>query len=219
MNGGQDLGGVHGLGPVRPEPNEPVFHAEWERRAMALTIATGMLGRWNIDRSRHARENRHPAAYLTLSYYELWLAGITQLLAEEGLVSADELAAGRPLTPPSGPAVAPTPDDALAMLARGGPTNRPITVPPRFQPGAQVRVRLDHPTGHTRAPGYLRGRIGAVLRDHGGHVFPDTNALGRGERPERLYTVAFAADALWGAAATPRSRVMADLWDSYLEPT
>ena len=32
MNGGHDLGGMHGLGPIDPEPEskEPVFHTEWE---------------------------------------------------------------------------------------------------------------------------------------------------------------------------------------------
>ena len=38
MNGGQDLGGAQGHGPVIPEPNEPVFHADWEKRAFALTL-------------------------------------------------------------------------------------------------------------------------------------------------------------------------------------
>ena len=27
MNGMHDLGGMHGMGPINPEPNEPVFHA------------------------------------------------------------------------------------------------------------------------------------------------------------------------------------------------
>ena len=51
MNGAHDLGGMHGLGPIDPEPEseEPVFHAEWERRAFALNLATGFLGKWNID--------------------------------------------------------------------------------------------------------------------------------------------------------------------------
>ncbi|MGB7829866.1 MAG: nitrile hydratase subunit beta, partial [Pseudolabrys sp.] len=42
MNGAQDMGGKPGFGPVNPEPNEPVFHAEWEKRAFALTLAMGM---------------------------------------------------------------------------------------------------------------------------------------------------------------------------------
>ncbi len=32
MNGPHDLGGLMGFGPIKPEPDEPVFHAEWEKR-------------------------------------------------------------------------------------------------------------------------------------------------------------------------------------------
>jgi len=100
MNGAHDMGGVHGFGPVVPEAHEPTFHAEWERRVFALTLAAGKPGQWNIDMGRFARENRPPADYLAKSYYELWLAGLEALLAERGLVSADEIEAGRPLGEP-----------------------------------------------------------------------------------------------------------------------
>ena len=50
MNGVHDMGGMHGFGPVEPEPDEPVFHAEWERRAFALTLAMGATGQWNARR-------------------------------------------------------------------------------------------------------------------------------------------------------------------------
>lgn len=75
MKGGHDLGGQSGMGPINPEPEsqEPVFHAEWERRVFALTLATGMLGKWNIDESRHARERQDPITYIENSYYENWL--------------------------------------------------------------------------------------------------------------------------------------------------
>ena len=94
MRGGHDLGGRQGFGPVAPEPEfeEPVFHHEWERRVFAMTLATGMLGQWNIDQSRHARERQHPVAYLEQSYYENWLAGTEKLLLEAGLISQGELA-------------------------------------------------------------------------------------------------------------------------------
>ena len=45
MDGAHDMGGVAWSGPVRPEPNEPVFHAEWERRAFAITHGDGHAGR------------------------------------------------------------------------------------------------------------------------------------------------------------------------------
>ncbi len=93
MNGVHDMGGMDGFGPVEIEKDEPIFHAEWERRTMALTVAMGFQGLWNIDKSRYARENRDPLGYLADSYYERWLYGLEVLLEENGLVSRDEIAA------------------------------------------------------------------------------------------------------------------------------
>ena len=93
MNGGHDLGGMDGLGPIRPSRSkkEPVFHHEWEKTAFALTLAASSLGRWNIDTSRFARERQHPVAYLSNTYYQNWLAGLETLLLETGMVTAEEL--------------------------------------------------------------------------------------------------------------------------------
>lgn len=93
MNGAHDMGGMDGFGPVEIEKDEPIFHAEWERRTMALTVAMGFQGLWNIDKSRYARENRDPLGYLQDSYYERWLYGLEVLLEENGLVTHDEIAA------------------------------------------------------------------------------------------------------------------------------
>ena len=93
MNGAHDMGGMDGFGPVEIEKNEPLFHAEWERRAMALTVAMAFHGLWNIDMSRYARENRDPLGYLEDSYYERWLYGLEVLLEQNGLVTRDEIAA------------------------------------------------------------------------------------------------------------------------------
>ena len=95
MNGAHDLGGMDGFGPIDPEPNEPVFHGEWERRVFAMTVAMGFTGAWNIDMSRHARERMDPAEYLRASYYEKWLHGLETLLVEKGLLTRAELAARR----------------------------------------------------------------------------------------------------------------------------
>ena len=45
--GGHDLGGLKGLGPISPEAEstEPVFHADWEKRIFALTLAVGLWAR------------------------------------------------------------------------------------------------------------------------------------------------------------------------------
>ena len=128
MNGAHDLGGMHGLGPINPEPEvtEPVFHAEWERRVFGLNLAAGALGQWNIDISRHARERQHPIAYLRHSYYENWLIGLETLLLEAGLVSAEELATGK-ATSPADAAIKSRllrAERVAAALARGGPVNK-----------------------------------------------------------------------------------------------
>jgi len=93
MDGAHDMGGVAWSGPVVPEPDEPMFHAEWERRAFAITLAMGMPGGWNIDMSRFARENRPPEDYLSKSYFQIWLAGLETLMVERGLVTREEIEA------------------------------------------------------------------------------------------------------------------------------
>ena len=79
MNGAQDLGGMMGFGPIVREPEDQRFHADWEKRAMGLTIAMGATGSWSIDASRHARESLDPADYLSSSYYEIWIKGLERL--------------------------------------------------------------------------------------------------------------------------------------------
>jgi nitrile hydratase len=93
MNGAHDLGGMHGLGPIVREENEPVFHEDWERRAFALTLAMGAWGKWNIDMSRFAREQMPPAVYLATSYYEHWLFGLEKLLVDQGFLTGEEIEA------------------------------------------------------------------------------------------------------------------------------
>ncbi len=218
MNSVHDMGGMHGLGPVAPESDEPVFHGAWEARVLALTLAVGAWGRWTLDESRHERERIPGEQYLVMSYYEKWLSGLISLSIRTGLVTADEVAAARPapgfsrLTPPL------SADRVGPALARGGPTNRAVTAPRRFAPGDHVRARTINPVGHTRLPRYARGRAGVIERLHGAHVLPDANAHGLGECPEPLYGVRFLASELWGETVASRDVVHLDLWESYLEP-
>ncbi|MFO1352511.1 MAG: nitrile hydratase subunit beta, partial [Gammaproteobacteria bacterium] len=78
---------------INPEPDEPVFHAEWERRAFAIVVAMGAYGAWNIDMSRSARESMEPGLYLRTSYYEHWLHGLQTLLINKGFLTEQEIAA------------------------------------------------------------------------------------------------------------------------------
>jgi nitrile hydratase len=218
MNGAQDLGGMHGFGPVVTEPNEPVFHSDWERRAFALTLAMAMPGQWNIDMSRYARENRPPAEYLAMSYYQVWFAALETMLKERNLVSDDEIDAGHALHAPKKVVRILSPADVAQVLYRGAPTERPTRSAALFKAGDKVRAKTINPLTHTRLPRYVRGRTGTIERVIGYHVFPDSNALGAGENPQWLYTVRFAARELWGSDADPSVTVSVDAWQPYLEP-
>jgi nitrile hydratase len=212
------MGGARGFGRVTPEPNEPPFHAEWERRAFALTLAMAMPGGWNIDMSRAARESLPPQDYLSKSYYEIWLAGLEQLMTERGLVERDEIEAGHALHQPQPVKRRLSPDDVAQVLYRGAPTWREPKAPARFAAGDRVRARAINPPTHTRLPRYVRGHVGVVDLVHGCHVFPDSNALGAGEDSQWLYTVCFDGRELWGASADPTIKISVDAWDAYLEP-
>src|SRR3954447_951656 len=141
MDGAHDMGGVPWSGPVQPEPNEPMFHAEWERRAFAITLAMAMPGGWNIDMSRFAREDRPPQDYLGKSYYQIWLAGLERLMLARNLVSPEEIAAGKPLHPAKPVERTLTAQGVAAMLHRGGPTEREPTGPALFAAGNRVRAK------------------------------------------------------------------------------
>lgn len=215
MNGVHDMGGMHGLGPVAPEPDEPVFHHAWEGRVHAMTLASPT--RANIDTGRHQRELIPGPDYLRMTYYEKWFASLSALLLGKGFVTADEYASGR--ADPAAPRATPLlqADAVTTMLTRPSSYVRAAAAAAAFRPGDRVRALNLNPTGHTRLPRYVRGRVGVVERHHGAHVLPDSNAHGRGEDPRHLYTVSFAARELWGPDAPARDSVRLDLWEPYLE--
>lgn len=217
MNGPQDVGGMMGFGPVCPEADEPVFHAPWEGRALGLTLCAGALGRWSLDASRHARESLPPAIYYNASYYEIWLRALESLLEKHGLVSAEELAAGTAPEAPPHPKRLP-PERVGPAMAAGTQYDRPLATAPRFRPGEKVRARNIHPRGHTRLPRYVRGAVGMIEADRGGFVLPDASAEGREDVAERLYTVVFEGETLWGPDAESGTQISVDAWESYLEP-
>ncbi len=156
-----------------------------KRRAFALTLAMGAPGGWNIDQGRAARESLHPAEYLAKSYYEIWIAGLEKMMAERGLVTPDEIEAGKALASPKGRwSASSRPRPVPAVLASGGPTERAAPTPQRFQVGQRVRARNIHPTGHTRLPRYVRGHVWEPSRTYTVPMsFRIANATGRGERP------------------------------------
>ncbi|MGZ5158243.1 MAG: nitrile hydratase subunit beta [Caldimonas sp.] len=209
-----DLGGKPGYGPVVPEPEGPPFHAAWEGRVMAINVALGTTGAWNIDMTRAARETLPD--YARLDYWRIWLGGIERLLVARGLADADEVAFGTMRRAGAPVARVLHAEDVAAAMARGAPTLRPAGAPARFAIGARVRVRSDRPNHHTRLPGYARGRFGTIERNHGVHVFADANSLGLGEQPHWLYCVVL--DPVGPAKGRNDVKVSFDAWEPYLEP-
>ena len=217
MNGVHDMGGMHGMGPIQYESNEPVFHEPWEGRVFALNRAVRAWAKWTTDASRHAVELIPAPEYLRMSYYEQRLHALIELMVKSGLVTRAEIESGKP-TPGSAKAAPALMASAVpAMVAKGKPARRVAPAEARFTVGQQVRARNIHPTGHTRLPRYARGKVGTIHRDHGVHVFPDTNAHSLGENPQRLYSVRFAGRELWGEQASERDAVYIDMWEGYLE--
>lgn len=212
-----DLGGQPGFGPVTPEPEGELFHASWEPRALALTLAMGATGSWNIDASRAMRETL--PNYRDLSYYQIWFGALEQLMLQRGQVFPDEIASGEMRYPAAPVARVLLAQSVPAVLARGSPTERTAPGPARFSVGQAVRMHIGKVDHHTRLPGYVQGKRGTIEHVHGAHVFADANAQGIGEQPQWLYTVVFEEAELWGAAA-PRQNlsVSVDAWESYLEP-
>ncbi|MEI7711921.1 MAG: nitrile hydratase subunit beta [Rhodospirillales bacterium] len=217
MNGVHDMGGMHGLGPIVYDPNEPVFHASWEGRVRGMVQLIAAWGLVNIDAGRHSLERLPPVDYLRWTYFEKWLAALTNRMLDAGQITAEELANGRRA---DGTAVATPPITGAmgaALLASVHTYTRDIAAKPLYADGDRVRARTINPEGHTRLPRYARGRFGVVTRYHGAHVYPDTNAHFAGEAPQPLYTVRFTARELWGEAANAADTVSLDLWEDYLE--
>ncbi|RKF17095.1 nitrile hydratase subunit beta [Roseovarius spongiae] len=220
MDGIHDMGGMHGFGRV-PVEAEEVFTHEWQRRSFALADALAWTVPFNADQHRHAIERLAPGDYLTIDYFEKWARACQMLMQEAGVASAEELATGRKSFDPDLGEHGKPPDAATVrrVMPRGAQLMfPPDTAEPAFRVGQRVRVRDMHVPGHTRAPRYVRLREGVIERDLGVFQFADAMARGDGPDPQHCYTVAFAAQDLWGAEAEPRGRVFLDLWEAYLDP-
>ena len=217
MNGVHDMGGMDGFGKVDPEPNEPVFHAAWEGRVLAMQRALGYAGAWPIDASRFAQERLIPQAYLGASYYQRWALAMERNLIERGYADGDELASGRALRSGKPLARKLTPDVVTQGMTRGS-FYRQAQAPARFKAGDRVRTKNIHPPTHTRLPRYARGRFGVIELVHGCHAFPDTMAIDKGDNPQWLYTVMFEGEELWGPDADPTVKISIDAFEPYLDP-
>ena len=218
MNGVHDMGGMDGFGKVEPEPNEPVFHEEWEGRVLAMVRAMGAAGAFNIDTSRFYRETLPPHVYLASSYYKKWFLGLEDMLIDKGFITRRK---SRPATRCSPRRRSSTASCARRRRAHHGARQvRPPCSRRRrnSRPATACAPRTSIPATHTRLPRYVRGHVGVVERNHGCHVFPDSAAMELGENPQWLYTVVFEGRDLWGADGDPTLKVSIDAFEPYLDP-
>ena len=163
MDGVHDLGGLDGFGPVEHKDEEPLFEHNWERRVFRLMIGSLRALGGPGGRFRHSIERTAPEHYLSSPYYEHWLTGVTTMAVESGFATQDELdrrAGGH---------------FPLSRRDRGVlPDDLNPRTEPRYAIGDDVRVRAWHPPGHTRAPRYVQGRLGTVVRVDGAFNIDDS---------------------------------------------
>jgi nitrile hydratase len=208
VDGIHDLGGRQGFGPIEREEDEPVFHEVWEGRVFVTAGLAIGAGGGNGPTFRHSIERMDPAHYLGSSYYEHWLTGVTTLLVESGFLDIDELEALAGGAVPMSRPILPGADSVSAAPVAG----------PRFAIGSAVRVRDERFDGHTRCPGYVRGRDGVVVRVDDAFPVPEVEAHRNQKVLEHTYGVRFAARELWGRDADATASVTVDLYERYLEP-
>jgi nitrile hydratase beta subunit len=231
MNSMTDVGGMDGLGPIPIEKNEPLFHSRWESRVRCISMLANRRKKYYwVDDSRHAQERMDPVFYLAARYYQRWLLGAETLLQERGVVTGKELAdrmeqilPGHSFRPELEayrrvrPYVSSTTRREV-IETTSGTQNKGETVAPRFAPGAVVTAKEMAPLGHTRVPRYIRGKTGVIEAIHGLFVLPDARVNAGVDIYQTVYRVRFEARDLWGKDASPRDKVLIELWEDYLEP-
>jgi nitrile hydratase subunit beta len=220
MNSIHDLGGMHGMGPLPFEQNEPVFHEDWERGAFGVNILLLITGLYTADESRHAMERIPALRWLGSSYYAHWIDGVRIMMLEKGIITEEELQTGKASEglPEWVANLKPVEVEEIAQLAL---TNFPVTgddgMNPAFREGDLVRARNINPRTHTRLPRYIRGHVGRVERYAGPLLYADDRAHGKPESARHTYTVRFEGAELWGPDAGPKDALYIDLYETYLE--
>jgi nitrile hydratase subunit beta len=225
VNGVFDLGGTDGLGPVKTEENEPVFHEEWEKAAFAMFAPSFRAGLFGVDQFRHGIEKMDPAEYLMSPYYEHWIHTVQYYAEKTGLIDKAELEKRTQFYRENPDAPLPQREDPELMefveiaVKNGAPAQRESDKVAQFTVGDRVTIKADSPLGHTRRARYVRGRTGEIVSAHGTYIYPDSAGNGGPEAPEHLYTVKFTAAELWGPdVADPNQSSYFDVWEPYLSP-
>lgn len=220
MNSIHDIGGMHGIGELPFEDNEPLWHGDWEAKTFGVHILTLMTGFYTADETRHSMERIPALHWLGAPYYEHWLDGTEMLLIEKGLATAEELKAGHARHPLPEWAQALTPiaaEDVPSVATTNHPVTGDLPEPPRFAVGDKVRTRNINPRSHTRLPRYTRGKVGTVAAYYAACLYADGRAQGDMAALSHTYSIRFEGTELWGPDAGVKDALYIDLYETYLE--
>jgi len=75
-----------------PVPDDQHDFALWEKRVDALMVLASSKGLFTVDGLRRVLEDMSPDTFETMTYYERWIASVSQNLVEAGAFSTAELA-------------------------------------------------------------------------------------------------------------------------------
>ncbi len=219
MDGVHDMGGrAAQFAPLKPiDPDETAFGAPWEGRAFAVTLlANRAATSSNLHAFRRALERVPEQDYLA-DYYGRWLGSAEILLVDSGLLApgAVEARAGNLRGGTVEEPAEPEPHKPT-METGGGGNLRTVDTPHLYAVGDRVSTSSHAATGHTRLPGYARGKTGTITALQPAQVFPDTAAHFIGEQPQHVYSVSYDAAELWGPGGEAFSLTL-DLYENYLE--
>src|SRR5262249_60280675 len=116
------MGGREGCGRVRRLPAEPAFGEPWEGKAFALGLLSIRAAGANMHAFRHALERVPPGDYLR-DYYDRWLHASQILLADSGILSAEQVAARAARLSGSDVPEPDPPEPHKPQMPSGGPGN------------------------------------------------------------------------------------------------
>ncbi|MEM6680419.1 MAG: ScnB-like protein [Pseudomonadota bacterium] len=83
----------HDMGGAAAGAIDPAEHdfALWEKRVDALMVLLSVKGHFTVDGLRRSLEGMGPDAFETMTYYERWIAAVTENLIETGAITIGEL--------------------------------------------------------------------------------------------------------------------------------
>lgn len=224
-----DIGGDLGYGQILHDPEEPVFHYEWERRVFGVMFQVLRITAQRPGEMRYAIERLAEEDYFKHGgYFGRWEAVCELLLEEYGHLEIGELDQVLGASVGTGPASRARPiekkilnllpDDVEVKIPGAKTVRRELPNPPRFKVGDLVQAPETVQKGHTRLPAYVAGKQGFIVAIHPAEVLPDSSAHGLGERPQHVYCVGFDGHVLWGSQSEKSIKIHVDLYENYLSP-